>query len=132
MLKKNSAQTSTLEPLTSKTMSETITWQDFEKVELRAGTIIEVNDFPKARKPAYKLLIDFGTKIGIKRSSAQITKLYTKEELLGKQVICVTNFPPRQIADFMSEVLTTGFILEDGEVVLSEPQQKVPNGSLLA
>lgn len=111
---------------------ETITWQDFEKVELRAGTIIEVNDFPKARKPAYKLLIDFGIEIGIKRSSAQITKLYTKEQLLGKQVICVTNFPPRQIADFMSEVLTTGFILEDGEVVLSEPQQKVPNGSLLA
>ncbi|WP_305952557.1 tRNA-binding protein [Emticicia oligotrophica] len=111
---------------------ETITWQDFEKVELRAGTIIEVNDFPKARKPAYKLLIDFGIEIGIKRSSAQITKLYTKEQLLGKQVICVTNFPPRQIADFMSEVLTTGFILADGEVVLSEPQQKVPNGSLLA
>lgn len=111
---------------------ETITWQDFEKVELRVGTIIEVNDFPKARKPAYKLLIDFGSEIGIKRSSAQITKLYTKEQLLGKQVICVTNFPPRQIADFMSEVLTTGFILADGEVVLSEPQQKVPNGSLLA
>jgi tRNA-binding protein len=113
-------------------MSETITWQDFEKVELRAGTIIEVNDFPKARKAAFKLMIDFGTEIGIKRSSAQITQLYTKEELLGKQVICVTNFPPRQIADFMSEVLTTGFILENGEVVLSEPQQKVPNGSLLA
>lgn len=111
---------------------ETITWQDFEKIELRAGTIIEVNDFPKARKPAYKLLIDFGPTIGFRRSSAQITKLYTKEELLGKQVICVTNFPPRQIADFMSEVLTTGFILDDGEVVLSEPQQKVPNGSLLA
>ena len=113
-------------------MSETITWQDFEKVELRAGTIIEVNDFPKARKAAFKLMIDFGTEIGIKRSSAQITKRYTKEELLGKQVICVTNFPARQIADFMSEVLTTGFILENGEVVLSEPQQKVPNGSLLA
>ena len=113
-------------------MSETIRWQDFEKVELRAGTIIEVNDFPKAHKPAYKLMIDFGTEIGIKRSSAQITKLYTKQELLGKQVICVTNFPPRQIADFMSEVLTTGFILENGEVVLSEPLQKVPNGSLLA
>ena len=111
-------------------MSETITWKDFEKVELRAGTIIEVNDFPKARKPAFKLMIDF--EIGIKRSSAQITKLYTKQQLLGKQVICVTNFPPRQIADFMSEVLTTGFILENGEVVLSEPQQKVPNGSLLA
>jgi tRNA-binding protein len=125
-------QTSKLEHLTTITMSETITWQDFEKVELRAGTIIEVNDFPKARKAAFKLMIDFGTEIGIKRSSAQITQLYTKEELLGKQVICVTNFPPRQIADFMSEVLTTGFILEDGEVVLSEPQQKVPNGSLLA
>lgn len=125
-------QTSKLEYQISKTMSETITWQDFEKIELRAGTIIEVNDFPKARKPAYKLLIDFGETIGIKRSSAQITKLYTKEQLLGKQVICVTNFPPRQIADFMSEVLTTGFILENGEVVLSEPQQKVPNGSLLA
>ncbi len=127
-----SIRTSKLEHLTSKIMSETITWQDFEKVELRAGTIIEVNDFPKARKPAYKLLIDFGNEIGTKRSSAQITKLYTKEDLLGKQVICVTNFPPRQIADFMSEVLTTGFILADGEVILSEPQQKVPNGSLLA
>jgi tRNA-binding protein len=125
-------QASKLKHLTVITMSETITWQDFEKVELRAGTIIEVNDFPKARKPAFKLLIDFGTEIGIKRSSAQITKRYTKEELLGKQVICVTNFPARQIADFMSEVLTTGFILENGEVVLSEPQQKVPNGSLLA
>ncbi len=113
-------------------MQEIITWQDFEKIELRAGTIIEVNDFPKARKPSYKLLIDLGEEIGIKRSSAQITKLYTKEQLLGKQVICVTNFPARQIADFMSEVLTTGFILADDEVVLSEPQQKVPNGSLLA
>jgi tRNA-binding protein len=129
---KPSNRISKLEYLTSKIMCETITWQDFEKVELRAGTIIEVNDFPKARKPAYKLLIDFGQEIGIKRSSAQITKRYTKDELLGKQVICVTNFPPRQIADFMSEVLTTGFILENGEVVLSEPQQKVPNGSLLA
>ncbi len=113
-------------------MSETITWQDFEKVELRAGTIIDVNDFPKARKPSYKLLIDLGDEIGIKRSSAQITKLYTKEELLGRQVICVTNFPPRQIADFMSEVLTTGFILDEGEVILSQIERKVPNGSRLA
>ena len=111
---------------------ETITWQEFEKVELRAGTIIEVSDFPKARKPSYKLLIDLGEEIGIKRSSAQITKLYTKEALLGRQVLCVTNFPPRQIADFMSEVLTTGFILDDGEVVLSQIERKIPNGSRLA
>lgn len=113
-------------------MSETITWQEFEKIELRAGTIIEVNDFPKARKPSYKLLIDLGEKIGIRRSSAQITQLYSKAELLGRQVICVTNFPPRQIADFISEVLTTGFILDDGEVVLSQIERNVPNGSRLA
>lgn len=111
---------------------ETITWQDFEKVELRAGTIIEVNDFPKAKKPAYQLKVDLGDEIGIKQSSAQLTKLYSKEELLGKQVLCVTNFPPRQIANFLSEILITGYILEDGEVVLSSIERLVPNGTRLA
>lgn len=111
---------------------ETITWQDFEKVELRAGTIIEVNDFPKAKKPAYQLKVDLGEEIGIKQSSAQLTKLYSKEELLGKQVLCVTNFPPRQIANFLSEILVTGYILEDGKVVLSSIERPVPNGTRLA
>ena len=111
---------------------ETITWQDFEKVELRAGTIIEVNDFPKAKKPAYQLKVDLGDEIGIKQSSAQLTKLYSKEELLGKQVLCVTNFPPRQIANFLSEILITGYILEDGEVILSSIERLVPNGTRLA
>jgi len=109
---------------------EQISWQDFQKVELRAGTIIDVEDFPEARKPAYKLKIDFG-ELGIRRSSAQIKSLYTKEELLGKQIIGVLNFPRKQIANFFSEVLTTGFYLPNGDVVLLNPERRVPNGAKL-
>jgi tRNA-binding protein len=108
-----------------------ITWEEFEKVELRVGTIIEVKDFPEARKPAYKLLIDFGYEIGIKKSSAQITDLYTKEELLFKQIIAVTNFPPKQIGPFISEVLVTGFKQEDGSVILATNDKKCINGTKL-
>lgn len=107
---------------------ETINWNDFEKVELRVGTIIEVNDFPEARKPAYKLVIDFG-EFGLKKSSAQIVKHYKKEELLGRQIVGVINFPPKQIGPFVSECLTTGFADENGDVVLTQPERKVPNGS---
>lgn len=111
---------------------ETISWQDFEKVQLRAGTIIEVRYFPEAKKPAYQLVVDLGEQVGIKQSSAQLTKLYSQEDLLGRQVICVTNFAPRQVANFISEILVTGFILPDGEVVLSTIERPVPNGTLLA
>jgi tRNA-binding protein len=110
----------------------TITWQDFENVDLRAGTIIRVEDFPKARKPAYKLWIDLGSEIGVKQSSAQITLRYTKEALLNKQILCVVNFPVKQIADFRSEVLTTGYVLANGEVILSSPDFPVENGTRLA
>ena len=108
-----------------------ITWSEFEKVELRAGTIVSAEVFPVARKAAYKLLIDLG-ELGIKKSSAQITALYKKDGLVERQVICVTNFPPENIAGFVSEVLTTGFVLANGEVVLSQPERRVPNGSKLA
>ena len=110
---------------------ETISWEDFERVELRAGTVLRVEPFPEARKPAYKIWVDFGP-FGIKQSSAQLTKLYRFEELVGRQVIGVINFPPRQVAHFQSEVLITGFILEKREVVLAQPERKVPNGSKLA
>ena len=107
-----------------------LTLEEFEKVELRAGTIVEANPFPEARKPAYQLIIDLG-ELGLKRSSAQITVNYQLEELIGKQVICVTNFAPKQIGKFLSEVLVTGFPDENGNVVLAQPQKKVPNGSKL-
>lgn len=104
-----------------------ISWSDFEKVELRVGTILEVSDFPKAKKPAYQLKIDFG-EFGIKNSSAQITEHYTKDTLVGKQVLAVINFPKKQIANFFSECLTTGVPDELGRVVLISPDQKVANG----
>lgn len=110
---------------------ETIEWNDFERVELLVGTIVSVEEFPEARKPAYKLKIDLGDKVGLKNSSAQITKLYRKEELLGKQVLCVVNFKTKKIGPFVSEVLTTGLVQGD-EVVLVMPERKVPNGSKLA
>lgn len=105
-----------------------INWDDFEKVDMRAGTIIEVNDFPKARKPAYQLLVDFGTEIGIKKSSAQITAHYSKEELLNRQVIAVVNFPPKQIANFTSECLVLGVYDENNDVILLQPERPVRNG----
>jgi tRNA-binding protein len=105
-----------------------ISWDDFEKIDIRIGTIIEVTDFEKAKKPAYKLKIDFGAE-GIKNSSAQITVLYSKEELLGKQIIAVINFPPKQIANFISECLVLGVYNEDNDVVLLQAERKTMNGS---
>lgn len=109
---------------------ETISWHDFEKIELHAGTILEVADFPEARKPAYKIKVDFGP-FGIKWSSAQITTHYTKEELPGRQVVGVINFPKKQVANFMSEFLITGFADENGDIVLTAIEKRVPNGSKL-
>lgn len=105
-----------------------ISWQDFEKVDMRTGTILDVTDFPGAKKPAYQLVIDFG-ELGIKRSSAQITVLYAKEELIGRQVIAVVNFPLKQIANFFSECLVLGVYNENNDVVLLQPSMHVKNGS---
>jgi len=111
-------------------IAEQIQFTDFLKVDIRVGTIVHVEDYPEARKPAYKLEIDFGD-LGRKRSSAQITHHYRKEDLLGKQIIAVVNFPPKQIGKFMSEVLTLGLPDEKGSVVLLEPTKEVPNGNKL-
>ena len=109
---------------------EEISWNDFERVELRAGTILEVFDFPEARKPAYKIKVDFG-EFGIRTSSAQVTVHYSKEELLGRQIVGVINFPKKQIGKFMSEFLVTGFADAQGAIVLTTIERKVPNGSKL-
>ncbi|APD05648.1 protein CsaA [Flavobacteriaceae bacterium UJ101] len=108
---------------------EIIEWNDFEKIALHVGTIIEVEDFPEARKPAYKVTVDFGKEIGIKKTSAQIVENYTKEELLDQQIIGVVNFSEKQIGPFMSQFLLTGFEDEEGKIVISQPQTKVPNGA---
>ena len=112
-------------------MDNQITLDDFLKVEMRVGTILRIGDFPKARKPAYQMWIDFG-ELGIKQSSAQITTLYKKEDLVKRQVIAVVNFPPRQIADFLSEVLVLGVVSAEGEVTLLQPERPVQNGLRIA
>jgi len=111
-------------------MSE-ISWKDFEKVELRVGTVVAVEPFPEARKPAYKLSVDFGPEVGIRHSSVQVTVHYTLAELMGRQVVGVVNFPPKRIGPFMSECLITGFYREDGSVVLAVPDMPVPDGAKL-
>lgn len=108
-----------------------ISWQDFERVELRVGTVVAAEPFPEARKPAYKLTVDFGPEVGTRRSSAQLTAHYSREELVGRQVVGVVNFPAKRIGPFMSECLITGFYREDGTVILAVPDKPVPNGAKL-
>jgi tRNA-binding protein len=108
-------------------MNENISWTDFSKIDMRVGTIIEIKDFPEARKPAYQLYVDFGKKIGVRKTSAQITQRYSKDELLGKQVIAVVNFPKKQIANFMSECLILGAV-DGSDVILLRPEDEVDNG----
>jgi tRNA-binding protein len=112
-------------------MAETVSYSDFERVEIRVGTIVDAQAFPEARKPAFKLMIDFGAELGTRRSSAQLTVHYRADQLIGRQVCAVVNFPPRQIGPFMSEVLTLGLPDENGEVVLVKPDFRVPNGGKL-
>ena len=111
---------------------KTIQWNDFEQVELRIGSIVDVQKFPQARKPAYKVTADFGEQIGILKASAQITDLYTPEDLLGKQIVGIVNFPAKQIGPFMSQFLLTGFVQKDGAVVIAQPERPVENGLKLA
>ena len=113
-------------------MMGNITWNEFKKVEMRVGTIIEINDFPEAIKPAYQIKVDLGKKLGIKQSSAQITNLYSKDDLMKKQVVVVVNFPPKQIGSFISECLITGFYNNHNQVILAIPDQPIENGALLA
>ena len=109
-----------------------IEWADFEKVELRVGTVVRAEPFPEARHPAYKVWVDFGEPLGVRKTSARITELYRPEELVGRQILGVINFPPRQIGPIRSEFLLTGFHREDGSVVIATPDQAVPNGARLA
>jgi tRNA-binding protein len=109
-------------------MENNLSWHDFEKTEMRVGTILEVNDFPEARKPAYQLTIDFGEVIGVRKTSAQITKRYSKEDLLHRQIVAVVNFPKKQIGKFMSECLVLGAVGDEGDVILLAPDFKIENG----
>lgn len=118
-------------PTVCNMQEELISWADFERVDLRVGTILTADDFPKAKRPAYQLTVDFGEEIGVRKSSAQITAHYTKDELIGRQVVAVVNFPKKQIANFMSECLVTGFEDHNGDIILTTVERQVPNGSKL-